>query len=1544
MLNWNLFNILHADTSRAFEEMCYFLFCEQFHQPYGIFRYKNQAGIETEPIEQDGKYIGFQSKYVTDINKSVADICDSISTAKRHNPQLKQCYLYINHEFSEGKKSKKPQAQIKIEACAQENDLDLIWMLPSNLEYLLHQKQNEYIFDIFFTEHNGLDKLIEEQQENRNRQLSLIKTTITCNSQSIKIDKSLTLTELDKHIALGHSIIISGEGGAGKTALVKDYVEQHADYPILFSRASALYEYETRDVNSSYNIDRINKAYSDQQTKIFVIDSAEYLLEAQGNEPIQIIIKELQKSGWTIILTSRKNRLIDLMSILQNIYNINAYNINVDILSSQELTATAEKYQIPLPGNQYLLDRIRNLFYLNEYISQLSDNLDATVSMFILNVWNKKICRYNRSRDGKKREDCMMLLAKKRATTQSYYIDYETDEIIESLVEDEIIGYDSQRAQYFISHDIFEELSLRRWIDITFNRMKDDFEASRFFSTIGESMALRRAFRLWLSDKLISDDSDVRLIISCVSGANSSVPQFWLDEMLTAIILSPYVSHFFDNNEERLIANDFDLFQKFLFILNISGVDYKPILKEATTSLPAMVPIGDGWSCAVNFIDKHKEILPLNSNLCLDTLIRWTSSYHDGETTKQAGLIALSMFQSLNANRSYRHLEEKKVYEIIENSAKTIVSELNELIENQLEKSDGDEYRYSRDTFIEYIITDSIRAVNIIKSCPIAILRTCHCLWYAHSTNRETYFERDPAEYHYGVVDENRRNYFPANAYNTPILYALNSEETIETLKFVIDFINQVSQNYKNNPWHDYEVEEVELKLPNGTIVRQYHSQFFWNAYRGTGSPVIPYLIQSVLMALEKFLLDCGKTFKPSLVENILLYILTNSKSSMLSSVVASVVEAYPDKFFNIACVLFQSIEYIAADNQRALSEISSMSILSGEFPTFYQRAQYESNQLPHRKITLEQICFNYQFVGVKGQSEEDNRNNLSEIYAILDKLNDNLQKSQKKSLKYEVLIARIDRRKNIPHIVSGNDNQIIVQFETQLSPDVKQRSEDIVERAQNSFRYSKLYLWSQYKCEGNEKVKESQFSQYEEHPLMALREAKEIFSETEKDRSLMSMDEYVPRFVCSIMLCDYYDLLRGDDLDFCRDIILNSLKGLIFETEPYVCVDGFEECVRASFVLYDKDEELREELTFLYFAILTDQRERTNQCLWEMISELSSNESISSVHEALIDKLIHLYIQYLPLYKKLCAESSTMWGQSVRSEVIPKLFQQMTDFTSQLDEAEYIRLAKSIKSEDTIALLSIVPKRTANVFYLQIIEALIPSIAQLLVEGRDGYDYTIRHKAYYYLAMFIFARTTDEQAKFISPFVQILPRSEDLKYLLSGFVFVADRLNEPDSFWNIWNLLYNPVVKQPVGGYHRCEILMNYFLGENWKETTRSWHSLRERDLKFYDSLVKDIAPADAPILFYVLNSNMQRIAYPYQYQSVNWIYDVVRRFGVSIHGNLIPGTISLLENNMTSFVANNREQVRTNPSLRKKLTEILSFAVAQGSAQAYTLRESVI
>ena len=63
-INWNIFKAKFYDKEqKSFEKLCYLLFCNEFNINTGIFRYKNQAGIETEPIEYDDKLIGFQAKF-----------------------------------------------------------------------------------------------------------------------------------------------------------------------------------------------------------------------------------------------------------------------------------------------------------------------------------------------------------------------------------------------------------------------------------------------------------------------------------------------------------------------------------------------------------------------------------------------------------------------------------------------------------------------------------------------------------------------------------------------------------------------------------------------------------------------------------------------------------------------------------------------------------------------------------------------------------------------------------------------------------------------------------------------------------------------------------------------------------------------------------------------------------------------------------------------------------------------------------------------------------------------------------------------------------------------------------------------------------------------------------------------------------------------------------------------------------------------------------------------------------------------------------------
>lgn len=96
MINWNDFQYKNGGKeAKAFEQMSYFLFCNELEIKNGIFGYKNQIGIETDPVEKNGKYYGFQSKYFTNSIKENKDkIINSIKKAKEKNDELNVIYIY----------------------------------------------------------------------------------------------------------------------------------------------------------------------------------------------------------------------------------------------------------------------------------------------------------------------------------------------------------------------------------------------------------------------------------------------------------------------------------------------------------------------------------------------------------------------------------------------------------------------------------------------------------------------------------------------------------------------------------------------------------------------------------------------------------------------------------------------------------------------------------------------------------------------------------------------------------------------------------------------------------------------------------------------------------------------------------------------------------------------------------------------------------------------------------------------------------------------------------------------------------------------------------------------------------------------------------------------------------------------------------------------------------------------------------------------------------------------------------------------------------
>lgn len=188
LLNWNDFAVRFDKREQwAFENLAYFLFCSEHNVTTGIFRYKNQAGIETEPITTEVGVVGFQAKYVKSVSSEKNDIIDSINKAITYYPTLTHIYLYVNEELSPAyRKSKdksanshnyiktesnskitKPDYQTEIENAATSRNVTLEWRVPSNIEILLSLPQNHWIHNLFF-EDNPLSPEFFQNQIKKN--------------------------------------------------------------------------------------------------------------------------------------------------------------------------------------------------------------------------------------------------------------------------------------------------------------------------------------------------------------------------------------------------------------------------------------------------------------------------------------------------------------------------------------------------------------------------------------------------------------------------------------------------------------------------------------------------------------------------------------------------------------------------------------------------------------------------------------------------------------------------------------------------------------------------------------------------------------------------------------------------------------------------------------------------------------------------------------------------------------------------------------------------------------------------------------------------------------------------------------------------------------------------------------------------------------------------------------------------------------------------------------------------------------------------------
>lgn len=1564
-MNWKIFSLKYdRRESWAFEQMSYLLFCAELENRIGLFRYKNQTGIETEPIEKEGKLYGFQSKYyTTSISENKDDIIDSIKKAKSKNSQLTELLLYVNKELSEStiKSRKKPQYQVDIEKAATDVGVSINWRVPSHFELQLSLPENKYLYDIFFSLELSEGDLIDEVSRHNENILQAIQTEIPFGDKQIKIDRSTIIKAIG--IACqqkGKNIVVSGEGGCGKTAIFKEfYMLNSAEVPICVFKANELnvnHINDTFQLENKFTFAQFLNAYKDEPIKIFAIDSAEKLAEISNNDILTNLLQKLKENDWNVIFTTRYAYLNDLVFHIKENYQLSFEVTDITLISIEELKSISEEFKFSLPENPKFLERLRNLFYLSEYVQQYS-NIDkqGNFKSFIDLLWKKRIQNNSVQKDNMhhEREKCVINIVKKRCNTGRFYINADdlSQPALFQLKQDEILGYDDAHNGYFITHDIYEEWTLDKIVSRCFSNYLD---TKHFFDELGNSLPIRRAFRLWLSDHLSDDSNGVKNFIQ-EAFKNTELTQFWQDEILISVLLSDFSQSFFKFFENEIIANDFKILKRILFLLRIACTDISSI-----ESVDIIKPKGKGWEEVIALIYKHKSaIFEGNSKIVFPILQDWCDFTKKGITTRYSGLLALGIIQrtEIDTNFFIHKDGEKNILKVVFNAANELKSELKEIFDKVI----LNKWSHHNDPYeglCSQILEKPYMAIQIIELFPLSIIQLCDLFWRKKAKKDDAFgYDSYNMESRYGISKRHEFKYSPASANQTPIRW-LFQVAFHETLDFVIDITNRSVELYSQSDYGKEDVIKVILHI-NEEEVTQYLSGAIWSMYRGNGSPVVPYLLQSIHMATEKVLLEVSSIDEPKIVEEILLKILRQSKSASLTSIVCSIVLANPDKFYNIALILFKSIELFQSDNIRSSNEFQVKSLASIGYgmdrfnDAIYTDERLKTCEQEHRKSNLERLFLNYQFFGVKEFTEEQNSEFIERLYKIIDyhKSNVTINKS------FGILLARMDRRNLASRVVKHEDNHTFIEFTPKDFPEeLRKESEDTNKQFEDMFKYSSLRLWSDF-MHGDRNQNNTKNNEYDENPLLALSETKQLIEELKTDKRTMGILDYcIPGFTCSKLMIEHKDKLQKEDKDFCREVIVSNIARLLSDEYDYQISDGVEASVHGLVSLIDEYPDEIEGFISLMILVLLDEMPIGN---YKRVCDYA----IESIHKSKLWKqnnnvaqsILFGYIKFKPVYKKIIAEKKKKlgyWTRISKSTILEELDKINTDLnfkdvTFDIDDIELLDV------HDLEIVYLLIPSNTRDKSHLDIYTKSLPLLSSTLLIDRRSYKndfgddaniYTERLNIFRRFSNFILQREVDEIDVFLKPFVDSFSCTEETASFIEQLVIAEDDIRNYKQFWHIWNLLY-PKIKELSSsyGYHLKEIIVNYLLAWRWwREGIQEWHSLKNENLSLYSNASQEIGYV--PSVLYSITRVLNTIGSNFKNEGIDWIYSITSKHKSLNLDSLEYNTLYYLEKYLRKFIFTNRQTIKEEIILKNKVIPILDFMIERGSIHGYLLRESIL
>ena len=1561
-IEWNVFEYKFASNPRyAFENLSYAMFCIEFNINYGAFRYFNQPYIETQPVDtHDGYITGFQAKYYdsqTSISSKEEDLKNAIRNSKAKYPDISRFIIYTNKELSSSseKDKEKPQYQINIEAQGDALGIKIEWRVKSNFEIILNKPESGIIRDLYFNPDPGLQKYLTTIQSRSINLLNSINSDIQYSGQTIKLYRS-SFNVFEFIDSNSNVCIVYGGAGTGKSGLIKDIAkqiqEETKNTALVSFSASDFDAYDNEHVLSygNYCFDDFLKGYSDSDSKICIIESAEKYCIFQKPVIFKNVINRLIKHKWKLIITIREPYLTAFCgAILEN--NVTYKSCSITRIQTSDLLDISEKYNFSLPEDNRLKDLLCNLFYLKLYLSIIkpSDTNDIDIESFIEKIWRQVIRNESVKVNNlpARREKVITGIVFSLFNKDSYVYKAKADDdwiALNDLAESGIIScYNDSGDLWVLNHDIYEEIVCNHILSYRFSEEK---KINKIVDGFGQSYRCRKMYRIWLNSRLKYADENLFQFILCT--LNSKCEQSWKDETIIAVISSSN-REAIEMVESLMGYNQFELFTRTVFLLNtacrIINIEFLKLIDEKSINTYRFTkPSGQAWDIIFNYIYNNHSVIPwtqTNLNIVCEALYSWASSYPRGKTTRLAGLIALQLKtkcinKEIESSYRYNNETEATIDRLILESAFEIKEELKKLMDAIISNNEF-HHRITHYNLLEKSLSNIFDSGKIGLAIPSTIIKLAKKYWF-YTKNNNHYSSLEMNGF-FGLNENMSQNYYPSSAFQTPVYFLLSSNFR-ECVDFIIETMNVSAEQYKNSSLNsDYnECQEIEINLSEKETIKQIASYRLWNIHRGT--EVSPDVLRSILMALEKYLLEQFETLPDEKAVEICLYLIRKSNNVSITSLVVSLVTAFPEKLFEVSCILIKTKEIFDYDLHRVNSEIEAnfCRLLQGEWEK-YNKERLQSNNLPFRKTKLEDVILNYQFHS-SNLSEEDYIERRKKIFDCIDAAKVGIESWDPN---YQFAYFRIDIRNfHCTGAPIEKDGKTYIAVESKLPNHLEAIREDRLKETDLFSAHSELMLWAANKYKGDNQYK--QYTQFETNPKEALIQIMEI---CELDNRI---NEYTDRtaviYTSAIMLRDYKSLLSTDERKYCMDIILNGACYVLIHSAFSLSPDEYNAivCETARMASSCDFEANTHNPCFLLIGLMIKGMQLFDYS-WTNPLAVVWQENPSMARQ-MIYVFVYLVTQYrgdkdIIAFTMEHAENITM-SFSTPACNLEKL---------EIDGLNY----------NELMYLSILFNNTDDSqlqYVIKIGQCLWAKMFAEIVDYQVRKNYQLESFYKTWLSDFLLNLPQEKQNELVQVLMAKAQLNRDFNGLLTDIILSQNALKRYKSFWHLWTLLQESIVqsfendkgiylepdREFIIGLGREDVIVTYLLYNLEMDVENTeFQSIRSKMCLFFATISSRLG-FNPTIIFAIskmLNTSGKGI---FENEGVTWLSGIISNNPNLSEASLHTNTIYYLEEYILSYVKKMNFSFRTNTDAKKKAMIILDYLVSKGSTVGFLLREEIL